>query len=75
MEIFQFIEGTAHKMLAVHEGVEKLAEINPLAAELVKLRFFANFTIPEAADILKISPRKVNRIWSYARAWLTLELG
>jgi DNA-directed RNA polymerase specialized sigma24 family protein len=40
------------------------------AAELVKLRFFAGFSISEAADILGMSRSNAYAQWAYARAWL-----
>lgn len=60
----------SEELLAIHEALQNLEAQNPQAAELVKLRYFAGFTIPESADLLGISPRKANQIWSYARAWL-----
>jgi DNA-directed RNA polymerase specialized sigma24 family protein len=45
------------------------------AAELVKLHYFAGFTLEEVADILGISPRSAYRSWAYARAWLFRRLG
>ncbi len=60
----------SEELLAIHEALDNLEAENPQAAELVKLRYFAGFTIPETADLLGISPRKANQIWSYARAWL-----
>ena len=36
----------------------------------MKLRYFAGFTIPEAAEMLEVSPRKANQLWAYAKAWL-----
>jgi len=61
-------------MLAVHEALDKFARIDPLAAELVKLRYFAGLTIPEAAAALSISSTTADRYWAYARAWLHGEL-
>jgi RNA polymerase sigma factor (TIGR02999 family) len=63
------------QLLAVHEALDKLESTNRTAAELVKLRYFAGFTIPEAATQLGISPRKADQIWAYARAWLVTEIG
>ena len=54
---------------------QALAIIDARAAELVKLRYFAGFTIPEAAGILGVSTRTANELWTYARAWLFQELG
>ena len=51
-------------------ALEKLAQISPDQAEIVKLRFFAGFTDPEIAEILHLSERSVQREWSYAKAWL-----
>ncbi len=45
-------------------------QTDPTAAELVKLRYFAGFSIVEAAEILGVSARTADRLWSYARAWL-----
>ena len=43
--------------------------------ELVKLRYFAGFTLREAAEVLEVSARKADQIWAYARAWLLAEIG
>jgi RNA polymerase sigma factor (TIGR02999 family) len=61
-------------VLAVNEALEHFATIDPLKAELVKLRFFAGLTIPQAADALGISATTADRYWSYARAWLHARL-
>ena len=37
-------------LLALDEALDKLAARDPRAAEVVKLRFFAGLTVPEAAD-------------------------
>jgi RNA polymerase sigma factor (TIGR02999 family) len=58
------------ELLAVDGALDRLALADPIAAELVKLRYFAGFSIVQAAEILEISPRTADRIWSYARAWL-----
>ena len=60
----------SEELLSIHEALGDLEATNPQAAELVKLRYFAGFTIPEAAESMGLSPRRANQIWSYARAWL-----
>ena len=65
---------TPEETLAVDEALAKLELVSSSAAELVKLRYFAGMTIPEAAEALGISPRKSNQLWAYARAWLLAEL-
>ncbi|MBX9623713.1 MAG: sigma-70 family RNA polymerase sigma factor [Gemmataceae bacterium] len=63
------------QLLAVHEALDELAAADPEAATLVKLRFFAGLTAPEAADALGMSVRSAHDLWAYARSWLRRELG
>jgi RNA polymerase sigma factor (TIGR02999 family) len=64
----------AEELLALYEALTKLASSEPEVAELVRLRYFAGLTIPEAATVLGIAPRTANDWWSFARAWLLGEL-
>src|SRR5262245_40306768 len=57
-------------LIALDEALAEFAAIEPMAAELVQLRYFAGMTIPEAAESLGLSPRSADRTWAYARAWL-----
>jgi RNA polymerase sigma factor (TIGR02999 family) len=57
-------------LLALDEALNKLAETDRAAADLVQLRYFGGLSIPEAAKFLGISPRTADRLWVYARAWL-----
>ena len=61
-------------ILAVHEALDDLAEVDPRAATLVKLRFFGCMTMDEVAAVLEISVRSAHDIWSYARTWLHRKL-
>ena len=61
-------------LLAVDEALDRLAAEDPRGAELVKLRYFAGLSLPEAAEVLNISPRTADRAWAYARAWLHREI-
>ncbi len=61
-------------ILAVNEALERFEQIDPVKASLVKLRYFAGLTIPQAAEALGISSTTGDRYWSYARAWLHTEL-
>jgi RNA polymerase sigma factor (TIGR02999 family) len=63
------------ELLAVDSALDRLADADPAAAELVKLRYFAGLSIPQAAGILGVSPRTADRLWTYARAWLRREIG
>ncbi len=62
------------RVLAVDESLEKLAREDSQAADLVKLRFFAGFSVPDAARLLGISRTSAYEQWSYARAWLRCEV-
>jgi RNA polymerase sigma factor (TIGR02999 family) len=68
------IEGPDTDVLAIDEALEQLAREHPAKAELVKLRYFAGLTLPEAASALGISPATADRHWRFARAWLARRL-
>jgi RNA polymerase sigma factor (TIGR02999 family) len=61
-------------VLALDEALEKLAQTDKEAAELVKLRYFAGLTAREAADILGVSERTADRLWAFGRSWLMKEI-
>ncbi len=61
-------------LLAIDEALTRLAALNPVRAELVKLRFFAGLTMPEAAEVLGVSLATAERYWTFARTWLYAEL-
>jgi RNA polymerase sigma factor (TIGR02999 family) len=58
------------EILKVDSALDELAEQDPRAAELVKLRFFVGMTNAEAAAALDVSTKTVERTWIYAKAWL-----
>ena len=64
----------AERLLALDEALDRLAAVEPRAAEVVKLRYFAGLTVPEVAVTLGISPRTADADWAYARAWLVAAL-
>ena len=61
-------------LLALDEALSRLAETEAAKAELVKLRFFAGLTMPEAAAAMNISLATAERHWTFAKAWLHAEL-
>jgi RNA polymerase sigma factor (TIGR02999 family) len=65
---------TDDNILLINEALEKFAAHDAVAAELVKLRFFAGLTFPQAARVLGLSERTAKRSWTYARAWLFKEI-
>jgi RNA polymerase sigma factor (TIGR02999 family) len=62
------------EVVSVHDALDALADDDPLAADLVKLRYFAGFSIEEAAEVLQLSRATAYRVWTYARAWLRVSL-
>jgi RNA polymerase sigma factor (sigma-70 family) len=60
----------AEELLAVDEILDRLAEVDPVAAHLVKLRFFVGLSMAETAAALGISVRSASDVWAYARTWL-----
>jgi RNA polymerase sigma factor (TIGR02999 family) len=61
-------------LVALDDALTRLEQQEPAKAQLVKFRFFAGLTIPEAAQALGISVATAERHWTYARTWLYAEL-
>lgn len=61
-------------IVALDEALNRLAANDIQSANLVTLRYFAGLTILQAAEILGVSPRKADSLWSFARAWLRREI-
>jgi RNA polymerase sigma factor (TIGR02999 family) len=58
------------QIVALDEAVRRLEGVDPAAAEVVRLRFFAGLSVEHAAAALNVSPRTIKRDWAFARAWL-----
>lgn len=62
-------------LIALDEALSRLAEEEPLKAELVTLRFFGGLSMAEAANALGVSLATAERYWIFAKSWLFAELG
>jgi RNA polymerase sigma factor (TIGR02999 family) len=62
------------ELFEVHESLDGLAAVHPRKAELVKLRYFAGLTLPEAAEVIGISTPTAERDWAIAKVWLFREI-
>ena len=62
------------ELLDVHEALEVLTLKHPQKAELVKLRYFAGLTLPQAAEVISISTPTAERHWAFARAWMIRQI-
>jgi RNA polymerase sigma factor (TIGR02999 family) len=67
-------EAPPEDLLAVDEALERLARKDAVAAQIVKLRFFAGLTMAEAAEALGLPLRTAERNWAYGRTWLRREV-
>ena len=61
-------------LLLVNEALTRLEQEDPQKAQLVKLRYFAGMTIPEAGEALGLSESTAKRVWTYSRAFLLREI-
>jgi RNA polymerase sigma factor (sigma-70 family) len=60
--------------LDLHEALDRLAALSGRQSEVVSLRFFGGFTVPEIADLLDVSVSTVESDFRIARAWLRHQL-
>ena len=75
MNVASLAEGVdPDDVLALDAAVTRLEAVNPEAASVVRLRFYAGLSVEDTAEALHTSPRTVKRKWAYARAWLYREL-
>jgi len=64
------VEPPAFEMLALHDALQALADIDRQQHEIVMLRYFAGLSIDEVAQALEVSASTIDRQWRFARAWL-----
>ncbi len=58
------------RLVQVSEALDHLAEEQPEAAQVVKLRYFAGLANRQVAETMGLSLRSVERHWTWAKAWL-----
>lgn len=58
------------ELVALHEVLDQLAKVDADAARLVKLRYFIGLGMNEASELLGLSLRQTERLWTFAKAWL-----
>ena len=57
-------------LLALDEALQRLEQLHPEQAAIIKLRFFGGLGLEEAAKAAGVSRATAERRWAYARAWL-----
>jgi RNA polymerase sigma factor (TIGR02999 family) len=68
------IEDPAIDIIALDEALSNLEAEAPLAAKVVKLRYFSGLTLEEVGQTMNCSRRTVSSYWAYAQAWLHREM-
>jgi RNA polymerase sigma factor (TIGR02999 family) len=68
--VLDYFEGQKLDVVAVHEALDRLAELNERQAQVMTLRYFGGMTVPEVAEALGVAVATVERDWRLARAWL-----
>jgi RNA polymerase sigma factor (TIGR02999 family) len=61
-------------LLALDEALDRLTQLDPAAGQLVKLCYFAGLSVEQAAEALAVSRSNAYRLWTFARAWLRVQL-
>ena len=62
-------------VVAVHEALDRLAELDGRQAQVMTLRYFGGMTVAEVATALGVSVTTIEQDWRLARAWLAGRLG
>lgn len=61
-------------LLALHDALNGLGEVDEVQARIVELKFFGGLTIKEITEVVGISHASVEREWKMAKAYLKREL-
>lgn len=63
-------DASAEQTLALDAALERLKDLDARAARLVELHYFAGLSLAQAAEVMGVSARTLNRDWRFARAFL-----
>jgi RNA polymerase sigma factor (TIGR02999 family) len=74
IEMERLAEMPDQQLLETNAALDQLEQEDSRAAEVVKLRFFAGLSVNQTGELLELSPRTVDRLWAFARAWLYREI-
>ena len=66
---------SAEQALALDAALERLAQTDARAAQVVELRYFAGLSLQQVAETLGLTRRTIDRDWRFARAFLHDQLG
>lgn len=74
-QMVSLVEGPATSkevadVIALNDALDDLAKFDPRKSRIVEMKFFGGLTTEEAAEVLKVTPRTIEREWRKAKAWL-----
>ncbi len=67
-------DDNAVELLALHQALERLEQIDDRKSKIVELRYFGGLSTEETAEVLGVSEITIKREWAKAKAWLFREL-
>ena len=73
-DVVDYFDDQGVDLVAVHEALERLAELHERQSQVVTLRYFGGMTVPEIAEAMRLSVSTVESDWRIARAWLSTQL-
>lgn len=73
-EWVQGFERNVGDLVAFDDALTRLREADAAAAKVVELRVFGGMTYAEVASVLEVSQAEVEKMFSFARAWLAKQL-
>jgi RNA polymerase sigma factor (TIGR02999 family) len=62
------------ELLDLDVALNELALMNARHAQIVEHIFFGGLTVPETAEVMRVSASLVERDWKAAKAWLAMRL-
>jgi RNA polymerase sigma factor (TIGR02999 family) len=68
------VESDVTDLIALDDALDELERLSSRQARIVHLRYFGGLSVPEAAEVLGVTPSTVDRDWAAARAWLRRRL-
>jgi DNA-directed RNA polymerase specialized sigma24 family protein len=62
------------EMIHLHLALEELSELDPVASEIVQLRYFLGYSLDETSGLVGLPVYEVRKEWDTARLWLLRRL-
>jgi len=67
-------ESNVGDLVAFNDALERLASLDPRAAQVIDLRVFGGMSYLECADVLETDEAEIRQLFSFARAWLAKQI-